>query len=296
MSATEPPPRAVAVTCLKGGVGKSTTAVNTARELVERGRETLFVDLDPNGHASLSLGLRDHYTDDEGGLGSILLDDVPPAESIVTTTFGDGPTLDILPATAELEDLESRLNGTMMPSAQLRQAIVEPLLGTAYEHLVLDCPAARGHLQNNALYAARNMLLPLRPESGALSGLTSTTERLVQPARDHFDLNLLAIVPTDLSDRLDHDTATRRLIEPLTRRDHLRPLLPGFASVDPEFFDAVDTGEWDDDLPKPGIRHRTDIDRLVREERPLRDYAPECDQLGCYEELAEIVVEGGVGQ
>lgn len=295
-SMADPPPRAVAVTCLKGGVGKSTTAINTARELVERGRETLLVDLDPNGHASLALALRDRYTDATTDLGDVLLGDAAPSDLITETGFGpaDGPTLDILPATAGLEDLESRLSGAMMPSAQLRRGLVEPLLGDVYDHVVVDCPAARGLLQNNALYATRHMLLPLRPESGALSGLTSTTERLVEPAREHFGLDILAIVPTDLSDRLDQQRSTRRLVEPLVRRDHLRQLLPAFTYVDPEFFDAVDAGEWDSSLPKPGIRHRTAIDDLVREQAPLRDYAPDCDQLGCYEELAEIVVAGEV--
>jgi chromosome partitioning protein len=288
--------RAVAVTCLKGGVGKSTTAINTARELVERGRSTLLVDLDPNGHASLSLGLRERYTDDAGSLGDVLLDDADPDDRIVSTAYGDTERLDVLPATGDLEELESRLSGAMMPSAQLRRGLVEPLLGDVYDHVVIDCPAARGLLQNNALYAARNMLLPLRPESGAISGLTATTERLVEPAREHFDLDLLAFVPTDLHDRLDQRRATRRLIEPLATRDHLRPKLPNFAYVDPDFFDAVDRGEWDGPLPKPGVRRRAAIDALVREQAPLRDHDPSCDQLPCYEELAEIVVEGGVSR
>ena len=281
--------RAVAVTCLKGGVGKSTTAINTARELVHRGHDVALLDLDPNGHASTALGLGDAFTDDSS-LADVLLDDTAPESLIHPSDFG----VDVLPSHADLESIENDLAGAMMPSAQLKQEIVDELLGSAYDYIIVDCPASRGLLQNNALYACQNMMLPLRPESGALSGLTKTVERLIEPARKHFDLELLAIVPTDLQDRIDQDRPTRQLLEPLVRRDHLRPRVPNFAFVAPDVFDAIDAGNWNDDLPKPGIRHRAAIDASLRTQEPLRDYDPDCDQLYCYAELAGVVERGGV--
>jgi chromosome partitioning protein len=107
-------------------------------------------------------------------------------------------------------------------------------------------------------------------------------------------LEILAVVPTDLNDRIDQARPTRQLIEELVRRKNIASKLPNFAYVSPEFFDAVDAGEWDEDLPKPGIRHRSAIDGSVRENKPLRDYDPSCDQLACYDELAQIVETGEV--
>lgn len=283
-------PRAVAVTLLKGGIGKSTTATNTARELAHRGHETLLIDLDPNGHATTSLGLDDAFGADTH-LGDVLIEETHEASELIRSTeYG----IDVLPSNDEIESVEDDLGGVMMGTARLKNNVVDPLLGETYDYVVIDCPAARGKLNDNALYAAQNMILPLRPDSGALSGLDKTIERLIQPARDHFELEILAVAPTDLSDRIDQDRSTRKLIEPLVRSENIRPRVPNFAYVEPEFFDAVDEGEWDEPLPKPGIRHRAAIDNAIREGMPVRDYDDTCDQLACYEELAAIVERGEV--
>ncbi|AUV84685.1 ParA family protein (plasmid) [Salinigranum rubrum] len=284
-------PRAVSLVVLKGGVGKSTTSINLVRELANRGHDALLVDLDPNGHSTTSLGLGEVFYADEH-IGDVLLDsgDADPSDVIVDS----GYEFDVLPSNDQIEDVEQGLRDVMMGTARLRERVVEPLLGDAYDYIIVDCPASRGKLNDNALYATQNMILPLRPESGALSGLEKTVRRLIQPAREHFDLEVLAVATTDLKDRLDHDRPTRQLIEALVRRDNLRKKLPNFAYVDPAFFDAVDAGEWDDDLPKPGIRHRDVIDRALRENMPVRDLDPSCDQLECYGELAEIVETGEV--
>jgi chromosome partitioning protein len=283
-------PRAVAITLLKGGIGKSTTATNTARELAHRGHETLLVDLDPNGHATTSLGMGDAFESDTH-LGDVLIEEsVEPEELIRETEHG----IDVLPSNDQIESVEDDLGGVMMGTARLKRNVVDPLLGEVYDYIIIDCPAARGKLNDNALYAAQNMFLPLRPDSGALSGMEKTIDRLIQPARDHFDLEILAVVPTDLSDRIDQDRSTRKLIEPLVRNDNIRPRVPNFAYVAPETFDAIDAGEWDDTLPKPGIRHRAAIDNAIREGMPVRDYDSSCDQLACYGELAQIIERGGV--
>lgn len=283
-------PRAVAVTLLKGGIGKSTTSTNTARELAHRGHDTLLVDLDPNGHATTSLGLGEAFESDTH-LGDVLIDESVDATELIHETDFE---IDVLPSNDQIESVEDDLGGVMMGTARLKRNVVDPLLGETYDYIVIDCPAARGKLNDNALYAAQNMLLPLRPDSGALSGMEKTIDRLIQPARDHFDLEILAVAPTDLSDRVDQDRSTRKLIEPLVRNDNIQSRVPNFAYVPPETFDAIDAGEWDEPLPKPGIRHRAAIDNAIREGMPVRDYDDSCDQLSCYEELAEIVEQGGV--
>lgn len=250
----------------------------------------MLIDLDPNGHATTSLGLSGAFADDTH-LGDVLIEEShEPAALIRETEYG----IDVLPSNDEIESVEDDLGGVMMGTARLKNNVVDPLLGEEYDYIVIDCPAARGRLNDNALYAAQNMILPLRPDSGALSGLDKTIERLIKPARDHFELEILAVAPTDLSDRVDQDRSTRKLVEPLVRSDNIRPRVPNFAYVDPETFDAIDTDEWDESLPKPGIRHRAAIDNAIREGQPVRDYDDSCDQLACYGELAEIVERGEV--
>ncbi|WP_396613943.1 ParA family protein (plasmid) [Haloferax sp. S1W] len=284
-------PRAVSICLLKGGIGKSTTSINLARELAYRGSDVLLVDLDPNGHTTTGLGYGEEFYA-ESHLGDVLLDDgdLAPSELIVETDF----EIDLLPSNDRIEQVESDLGGVMMGSARLKQRVVDPLLGDVYDYIIVDCPAARGKLNDNALYATQNMILPMRPESGALSGLEKTVKRLIQPAREHFDLEVLAVVPTDLRDRIDHDRPTRRLIEALVAKPNIASKLPNFAYTDPEFFEAVDDGSWEGELPKPGIRHRASIDASIRDHMPVRDYDESCDQLECYDELAQIVETGEV--
>jgi chromosome partitioning protein len=276
---------------LKGGIGKSTTSINLARELAHRDNDVLLVDLDPNGHTTTGLGFGEEFYA-EAHLGDVLLDDaeLAPKDLIIETEF----ELDLLPSNDRIEQVESDLGGVMMGSARLKQRVVDPLLEDEYDYIIVDCPAARGKLNDNALYATQNMILPMRPESGALSGLEKTVKRLIQPAREHFNLEILAVVPTDLRDRIDHDRPTRRLIEALISKPNISSKLPSFAYIEPEFFEAIDDGTWEEDLPKPGIRHRSAIDASIREHMPVRDYAGSCDQLQCYDELAAIVEAGEV--
>ncbi|WP_396614101.1 ParA family protein (plasmid) [Haloferax sp. S1W] len=284
-------PRTVAVGILKGGMGKSTTSINTARELAERGNDVLLIDLDPNGHTTTGLGFGDEFYADED-LGDVILEtgSLTPSDIIIETDFD----VDILPSNNNIESVEHQLATETMGFANLRTEVVDPLLGDVYDYVLIDCPASRGKLNDSALYAAGNVLIPIRPESGALSGVEKTVKRLIAPARKHFDVSILSVVPTDFTQRIDHNRSERRLLEKLVGRDHLRELLPAHAYVEPEFFDAVDAGEWDDNLPKPGIRHRAAINDSIEYNMPLRDYAPDCDQLERYDELAQIVETGEV--
>lgn len=165
-------PRAVAVGVLKGGFGKTTTAMNVARELAERSGRALLIDLDSNGHMTLSMGFGEAFSGDRWADGTnhvrdVLIDGTDPREYIVNVVDG----LDLFPSHDRLEVVKTALKNERMGTTKLRQTVIEELLGDAYDYIVIDCPPDRGKLNDNAMYAARNIIIPLRPESGYKSGL-----------------------------------------------------------------------------------------------------------------------------
>lgn len=288
----DPEPRAVAVNLLKGGSGKTTTAINLARELAHRNEQALIVDLDDNGHMTLNLGYEDIYAsaDDEedNHAKDVIVDGDDPREHIVSVAEG----LDLFPAHEDLETVQSALKEATMGTTRLKKNIVDRLLGDEYDYIVVDCPANRGKLNDNAMYATGNIILPLRPENGYESGLTNTMNRLVKEAREYFDLNILAVVPTDLRARIDYETRDRSLLEELNNLGNADTIIPNFARITDEDWQAIDAGDYDG--PLPGIRHRGAIDKAHDVGKPLRDHNPECDQLPYYAELAAIVEAGEV--
>lgn len=287
-------PQAVSVVILKGGVGKSTTSMNLARQLSERGK-TLFADLDPNGHATNGLGYEKAYQS-ETNLGDVILEgNATPGDIIQSTEHG----FDLLPSSNTLEDVEKDLAGAMQGSARVKSKIVDPLLGEEYDYVVFDCPAYPGMLNNNALVATGNVMIPIEPGSSAIGGYKRTMERLIEPAREYIDVDVLAVVPNKLSDRIDQQTEDRELLENLNTASYevndgqpLQEVVPSFARITAAEFDRIDAGEMQ--APKPGIRHRSALSRSLQENQPLQEYDPESDQIEHYRELADIVANGGV--
>lgn len=279
--------RAVSVCMLKGGVGKSTVAVNLARQLASHGHDALLIDLDPNGHASVGLGFNDHYHDTDESIGDVFFDDADPSSVVYDTNY----EFDLLPSSENLEQVEREIvvGDVFQPSALLKREVVDPLLGDEYDYIVTDSPAYRSRLTDNALVATTNLVLPLAPGNEAMSGLERTIERQIAPLRKHMNVDVLALVPNMLSGRIDQQTQDRKLLERLNSHDSLQDRIPNFARITD--WEAVDAGE---SKPTPGLRDRTSITKAYGERKPLLDYDPGCDQLECFDELAHIVEAGEV--
>jgi chromosome partitioning protein len=287
-------PRAVTSAVLKGGVGKSMLATNTARALADRGHRVLEIDMDPNGHATTGLGLEDHYQSAEQHVGDVMLGDrtADPKDVIVDTGYG----FDLLPSHRTLENLNVELANADFGTVRLRRYVVEPLLETVYDYIVIDAANERNKISDNALTASLNMLIPLTPGSG-LRGFRRTMERQIKPLREFRELEILALVPNRIKRRIDHRTTDRELIEGLCTTEHLSKKVPNFGYVAPETFERIDGGTWARPLPKPGLREDTDIERANKDlEVPLAEYNPANEQLESFDELAAVVERGGVAR
>ena len=156
--------RQYAIANQKGGVGKSTTAVNVAGYLGEWGHRTLLVDLDPQGNASSGLGvMRDPA---RPSVYSVIVDGQPAETAIIAT---GAPGVDLLPSDIALAGAEIELIG--MPRRESRLLYALEGVAQQYEYVLVDCPPSLGLLTLNALVAARHLLVPIQCEFYALEGL-----------------------------------------------------------------------------------------------------------------------------
>ncbi len=188
----------------KGGVGKTTTAINLSASLAAAERKTLLIDCDSQGNATIGVGI-DPSTIHEKNLYYGLVQNVPFQEIVCKT---DITTLDIIPSNQDLIGVEIEFVSLKDREKRLRNFLKK--IDTPYEFIIIDCPPSLGFLTVNALVASDSLIIPLQCEFFALEGLGQLLNslKLVQ-ARLNPSLSLAGILLTmfDQRNRLSHQVA-----------------------------------------------------------------------------------------
>lgn len=192
----------IAIANQKGGVGKTTTAINMATAMAASGWKTLLIDLDPQGNASTGLGIDAGHRDVSSY--DLLVDQVSLGECVVPTTI---PGLDVVPATVDLSGAEIELVTVEERTARLSKALAGH---RGHDVCFIDCPPSLGLLTLNALSAADTLLVPLQCEFFALEGLSQLLQTVEQvQQRFNADLGIVGIALTmfDRRNRLTDQVA-----------------------------------------------------------------------------------------
>lgn len=207
-----------AVVNQKGGVGKTTTAVNLTAALVETGKKVLLCDFDPQANATSGLGVEKRKL--KNSVYDVIINDVPAADAVVHTKFGD-----VLPSSADLAGAAVELLSVDDPSYRLKNALAQ--IKEQYDVIFIDCPPSLELLTVNGLAAADGILVPVQCEYYALEGLADlmTTLRLMKK-RINPALEIFGVVLTMFDGRTNFSTQVAQ---------EVRRHFPGkvFASVIP---------------------------------------------------------------
>lgn len=251
-------PATLAVSNQKGGVGKTTVAVNVAGALNQRGRDVLLVDLDPQGNATEGLGFADAYDAEPPSLFDVLTDSEQRGE--IKRLVQDHAEMDVVPSNVDHHHTEREMTHVRRPTEQLSLALEG--IGQHYDYVLIDCPPSLGHLTDNALYAAQNLLIPALAES--------TSKRAVELLFDHVT-----------SIERDFDISIRERAVVANRVE--------------ETNEATEMLDWFarafDDTPRFEVRKRVALQRAHSAGTSLFEYDPEVDMCDVFLDIAATLDE-----
>jgi chromosome partitioning protein len=251
--------RIIAITNQKGGVGKSTTAVNVSAYLSSYGYKTLLIDLDPQSNSTSGLGM--DPKDVKESVYEVLIHDSDPRGIILSTKYKN---LNILPSSIQLAGAEVELVTSLKREFRLKEAIEK--VKKDYDFILIDCPPALGLLTINALAAAKEVIIPIQCEYYALEGLGQL-------------LSTINLVKKNLNDELMIRGAIMTMYDP-----RLKLAEQVIEEVKKFFSERV---------------YKTIIPRNVRLSeapsygKPIMEYDPDCKGAEAYSNFTKEVIRNG---
>ncbi len=254
------PARIIALCNQKGGVGKTTTTINTAAALAEYGRKVLLVDFDPQGALSRGLGV---VNEDVKTIYDLMLDRKLKAEDVIVHT--EVPGLDLIPANIQLSAAEIQL--VAEPGREkILAGVLRPVLGD-YDLIMIDCQPSLGLLTVNALTAAHGVMIPVACDYFALRGL----ELLIQ--------NTVELVQERLNENLKIDGILATMFDPRTL--HSRQMLNKLNE------------DYGDKVFRSVIKLTVKFKDSSAQGRPVTQYAPTSEAAELYRAVAREMVDRG---
>jgi len=191
----------IAICNQKGGVGKTTTAINLSAYLSLSGKKVLLIDIDPQGNATSGLGVNKHNI--KTSIYDLVIDEIDPRSVIVKTGI-DG--LSLIPSTISLTGAEVELVGIMGREYRLKKALSP--ISSGYDFIIIDCPPSLGLLTVNALAAANSVLIPVQCEYYALEGLgqlVNTINLVKENVNSNLEIEGVLLTMADIRTKLTNE-------------------------------------------------------------------------------------------